>query len=126
MKKYKIGDRVFYEYYDLTIGSAVVIDIERKSYNDDGKDVEFDNLILWRSENGHASTAIEDYNTLPKSDSRVKAFIKEKKDEILKQLDDLYKATGAKTAEEKEFVKKTMGWMAKNNVEEVIKYSDLL
>lgn len=126
MKKYKIGDRVFYEYYDGTIGSGVVIDIERKSYNDDGKDVEFDNLILWRSENGHVSTAIEDYNTLPKSDPRVKAFIKEKKDEILKQLDDLYKATGAKTNEEKKFVRNTMTWMAKNNLEEMIKYSDLI
>lgn len=126
MKKYKIGDRIFYEYYDFTIGSAVVIDIERKSYNDDGKDVEFDNLILWRSENGNVSTAIEDYNTLPKSDPRVKAFIKEKKDEILKHLDDLYKATGAKTNEEKKFVRNTMAWMAKNDVEEVIKYSDLL
>lgn len=126
MKKYKIGDRVFYEYYDLTIGSGVVIDIERKSYNDDGKDVEFDNLILWRSENGHVSTAIEDYNTLPKSDPRVKAFIKEKKDEILKQLDDLYKATGAKTNDEKKFVRNTMTWMAKNNLEEMIKYSDLI
>lgn len=126
MKKYKIGDRVFYEYCDLTIGSGVVIDIERKSYNDNGKDVEFDSLILWRSENGHVSTAIEDYNTLPKSDHRVQTFIKEKRDGILKQLNDLYKATGAETDEEKEFVRKTMVWMAKNNVEEAIKYSDLI
>ena len=123
-KNYKIGDRIFYEYEDGSIGSALVIDIEPKTYDGNGE-VKYNMLVTWRSENGHVSTAIEDYNTLGKSHPKVKEFIREKRDEITKKLNDLYKKTGAESDEEKEFVRKTMVWMSQNDVEEIIKYADL-
>ena len=82
-KKYKVGDRIFFEYYDGTVGTAIVLEIEPKSYVDDnGKTVNYDMLITWKS--GNCSSGTEDYNTLPYSDHRVKELMKElkKQDEL--------------------------------------------
>lgn len=77
-KKYKVGDMIFFEYYDCTVGTAIVLEIEPKSYVDDnGKTINYDMLITWKS--GNCCSGTEDYNTLPYSDPRVKALMKELK-----------------------------------------------
>lgn len=77
-KKYKVGDRVFFEYYDGTVGTAIVLEIKPESYVDDnGKTINYDMLITWKS--GNCSSGTEDYNTLPYSDPRVKTLMKELK-----------------------------------------------
>lgn len=75
-KKYKVGDRIFFDKYDGTIGSDIVLDIIPKSYIDDnGEEVKFNQLVTYKSE--HITCICEDYNTLPYSDPRVKALMKE-------------------------------------------------
>ena len=77
-KKYKVGDRLFYENYDGTVGTATVLEIKPRSYVDDnGKTVNYNMLVTERGANWFSST--EDYNTLPLSDPRVKALLKELK-----------------------------------------------
>lgn len=77
-KKYKVGDRIFFECYDGTIGTDIVIEIKPESYvNDNGKTINYDMLTVWES--GNCSSSIEDYNTLPYSDPRVKELLKELK-----------------------------------------------
>ena len=82
-KKYKVGDRVFYEYHDGTVGTDIVLEVNPESYVDDnGRTVSYDELIVWKS--GNCSSSIEDYDTLPYSDPRVKELMKElkKQDEL--------------------------------------------
>jgi hypothetical protein len=89
-KKYKVGDRIFFEYYDGSIGSKIVQDIKPESYVDDnGRTINYDMLITWES--GNCSSGTEDYNTLPLSDPRVKALMKQFKeqDKIAKQIREL-------------------------------------
>lgn len=75
-KKYKVGDRIFYEYSDGTIGTAIVLEKKPESYVDDnGRTINYDMLITWKS--GNCSSGTEEYNTLPYSDPRVKALLKE-------------------------------------------------
>ena len=70
----KVGDRIYYEYYDGTIGSAIVTKIEPRTYFlDNDKRLDFNMLTLG------PYTAIEDYNTLTPSNPKVKAYIKEVK-----------------------------------------------
>ena len=70
----KVGDRIYYEYYDGTIGTSIVTKIEpRTTYWDNGK--RFDYNMLFTGPH----TCIEDYNTLAPSNPKVKAFIKEMK-----------------------------------------------
>ena len=77
-KKYKVGDRIFFEYYDGTVGTAIVLEIKPKSYVDDnGRTIDYNMLITWKS--GNCSSGIEDYSILPYSDPRVKAMMKELK-----------------------------------------------
>lgn len=71
-RNYKIGDRVFFEYIsDSSIGEAIVMDIEPRSYKhyDDGKntyvDIDFNMLRTGKH------SMIEDYNCLPEDDPRV-------------------------------------------------------
>ena len=88
-KKYKVGDRIFFECYDGTADTATVLEIEPKSYIDDnGRTVNYDMLITWKS--GNCSSSIEDYNTLPLSDSRVKELQKQlaKQDSLAQDLRD--------------------------------------
>jgi hypothetical protein len=84
-KKYKIGDRVFFECYDGTIGTAIIIGIKPETYiNDDGKEVGYD--WLETSDN----SGVEDYNTLPLSDPRVKELQKQlaKQDNLAQDIRD--------------------------------------
>lgn len=72
-KKYKIGDRIFYELYDGSIGTDIIIDIEDKSYiTDRGKEIPYQQLIVWRD--GKASSGIEDYNCLSPSNPKCKSL----------------------------------------------------
>ena len=82
-KKYKVGDRVFFECYDGSIGSAIVHQVILDTYiDDDNKPYHF--YMLETGDN----TSIEDYATLPYSDPRVKALMKQfkKQDEIAEQI----------------------------------------
>lgn len=126
-KNYKIGDRIFYECFDGTIDSDIIVDIQEDSYfNDRNREVKFNSLITWKSESGNCSTAIEDYNTLPESDPRVKEYITKIKEKLNGKINDLYLSVGAKTKKEQEYVKKTLMWMAKNASEDFIEFSDLI
>ena len=69
---YKIGDRIFFEYAsDHSIGEAIVIDIEPRSYKqyDDGKNTYVDFHFNMLRTGKHSM--IEDYNCIPENDSRV-------------------------------------------------------
>lgn len=75
-KNYKVGDRIFFEYHDDTVGTAIVLEKKPESCVDDnGKTINYDMLITWKS--GNCSSGIEDYNTLPYSDPRVKKLQKQ-------------------------------------------------
>ena len=69
----KVGDRIYYECYDETIGTSIVTKIEPRTYWDNGK--RFDYNMLFTG----PDSAIEDYNTLAPSNRKVKAYIKEVK-----------------------------------------------
>ena len=70
----KVGDRIYYEYYDGTIGTSIVTKIEPRTYWDNnGKRFDYNMLFT-----GPCS-AIEDYNTLAPSNPKVRAYIKEVK-----------------------------------------------
>ena len=70
----KVGDRIYYEYFDGGIGSAIVTEIEPNFYHDDnGKKIDFNMLYTGQH------SCIEDYGTLAPSNPKVKAFIKEMK-----------------------------------------------
>ena len=68
----KVGERIYYECLDNTIGTAIVTKIEPRTYYwDNGKRYNFNMLSTG------PYTAIEDYNTLAPSNPKVKAYIKE-------------------------------------------------
>ena len=67
----KVGDRIYYECYDGTIGTSIVTKIEPQTYWDSGHDFN----MLYTGPH----SAIEDYNTLAPSNRKVKAYIKEVK-----------------------------------------------
>ena len=69
----KVGDRIYYECYDNTIGSAIVTKIEPRTYWDNGKRYDFNMLFT-----GPHSVS-EDYNTLAPSNPKVRTYIKEVK-----------------------------------------------
>ena len=69
----KVGDGIYYEYYDETIGTSIVTKIEPQTYLSNGK--EYDYNMLYTGPH----TSIEDYNTLAPSNPKVKAYIKEMK-----------------------------------------------
>lgn len=70
----KLGDRIYYEYLDGSIGSAVVTGIRPETTTDYyGKEFSFNRLYTG------PHTCIEDYNTLAPSNPKVKAYIKELK-----------------------------------------------
>ena len=88
-KKYKVGERIFFEYYDGTVGTAIVLEIKPKSYVDDnGRTINYDMLITWKS--GNCSSGTEDYNTLPLNDPRVKELQKQlaKQDSLAQDVRD--------------------------------------
>ena len=68
----KVGDRIYYECYDNTIGSAIVTKIEPRTYLVlNGKRYDFNMLFTG------PYTCIEDYNTLAPSNRKVRTYIKE-------------------------------------------------
>ena len=69
----KVGDRIYYECFDNTIGTAIVTKIEPQTYWDNGKRYNFNMLSTG------PYTAIEDYNTLSSSNPKVKTYIKKMK-----------------------------------------------
>ena len=69
----KVGDRIYYECYDNTIGSAIVTKIEPRTYWDNGKRYDFNMLFTG------LHSVIEDYNTLAPSNPKVRTYIKEVK-----------------------------------------------
>ena len=70
----KIGDRIYFEYLDGTIDSAVVISIRPETTTDIyGKEFIFNRLYTG------PHTCIEDYNTIAPSNPKVKTYIKEMK-----------------------------------------------
>lgn len=70
----KLGDRIYYEYFDGRIGSAIVISIRPETTTDIyGKAFSFNRLFTG------PHTCIEDYNTIAPSNPKVKAYIKEMK-----------------------------------------------
>lgn len=69
----KVGDRIYYECYDGTIGTSIVTKIEPRTYWDNGKRYDFNMLYTG------PHTCTEDYNTLSPSNPKVKAYIKEMK-----------------------------------------------
>lgn len=88
-KQYKVGDRIFYENYDGTIGTAIVLEIKPESYvNDNGRTIDYNMLITWKS--GSCSSGTEDYNTLPLSVPRVKELQKQlaKQDSLAQDIRD--------------------------------------
>ena len=94
-KNYKVGDRIFFEYYDGTIGTAIVLEKKPESYIDDkGRTINYDMLITWKSGSGNCCSGTEDYNTLPLSDPRVKALKKElkKQDEFADEIREFVNA----------------------------------
>lgn len=77
-KNHKVGDRIFFEYYDGTVGTATVLEIIPDTYTDENnKLIHYDKLVTYKGE--HFKEQIEDYETLPLSDPRVKALMKELK-----------------------------------------------
>ena len=70
----KIGDRIYYEYFEGSIGSAVVTGIIPETTTDFyGKVFSFNRLLTG------PHTCIEDYNTIAPSNPKVKAYVKEMK-----------------------------------------------
>lgn len=81
-KKRKVGDRIFYEKYDGTIGTAIikriepVIDTDMDKYGNrlkDGKMFEYNEYYT------AVNTVIADYNCLSDNDPRVKEYRNGKK-----------------------------------------------
>ena len=70
----KVGDRIYFEYFDGGIGAAIVRDIRPDITTDCyDKPIRFNRLTTGEY------TCIEDYNTLAPSNPKVKAYIKEMK-----------------------------------------------
>ncbi len=89
-KKYKVGDRIFFEYHDGSIGTAIVLEVIPDTYIDDNnKPIHYDELVTYKS-GKHFQESIEDYNTLPLSDPRVKELQKQlaKQDSLAQDLRD--------------------------------------
>lgn len=64
-KKFNIGDRIFFEYFDTSIGDAIIVDIEDRIDNTPDGEIKYNMFIL----GGHS--IIESYNCLDEDDPRV-------------------------------------------------------
>lgn len=87
-RKYKIGDRIFYDCVDGSIKTAIIQDIKEESYIDDkGKEIPYQWLTLDRGD--HWSIGIENYNCLFPNNPKCKNLINkykifdEHKDDII-------------------------------------------
>ena len=89
-KKHKVGDRIFFEYCDGTIGTATVLEVIPDTYIDDNnKPIHYDTLVTYK-DGEQFQEEIEDYNTLPYSDPRVKELQKQlaKQDSLAQDIRD--------------------------------------
>ena len=78
-KQRKVGDRIFFEHFDGTIGTATIkkiVDAELKESQGYGKP---DKVVKYKKYYTGVNVLIEDYNCLFDNDPRVKAFCKGKK-----------------------------------------------
>jgi hypothetical protein len=74
-RKYKVGDRIFFERTDGTVDTAIVLKITEESYIDDkSKDVPYQWLTTWENKSGKVSYGIEDYSCLSSSNPKCKVL----------------------------------------------------
>ena len=75
-KQRKVGDRIFYEHHDGTIGTAIIKRIEPWESSFDKKGNYLKNGKKYKYNIYHTSDieVIEDYNCLSDNDPRVKVF----------------------------------------------------
>jgi len=80
-KKRKVGDRIFYEKYDGTIGTATIKEIEPREsvFNKKGEYLGVGKKFKFNYYHTSDTEAIEDYNCLSDNDPRVKEYRKGKK-----------------------------------------------
>lgn len=82
--EYKVGDTVYFEYYDRSIGNGTIKGIKTESYLDDnGNTVHY-------NEYDFGDTVIEDYNCISENDPRVQEYIKKEQTELEQKLTSLY------------------------------------
>lgn len=81
--EHKVGDTVYFEYYDGSIGSGTIKEIKPESYLDDnGNTVHY-------NEYGFGDTVIEDYNCISENDPRVQEYIKEEQIKVKQKLNSI-------------------------------------
>lgn len=92
-RKYKVGDRIFFEHADGTIDTAIVLKTTEQSYIDDnGKEVRYQWLTTWEDESGKVSCGIEDYFCLSANNPKCKVLavkykkFDKKKDKIINSI----------------------------------------
>lgn len=80
-KQRKVGDRIFYEKYDGTIGTATIKDIIpfESRMDKHGRWLSNGKTFKYNYYKTGEDTAIEDYNCLSDNDPRVKEYCKGKK-----------------------------------------------
>lgn len=80
-KQRKVGDRIFYEHFDGTIGTATIKKIEsaESPFNKEGYYLKNGKKHKFNYYHTSDTEAIEDYNCLSDKDPRVKEYCKGKK-----------------------------------------------
>lgn len=78
-KQRKVGDRIFYEMYDGTIGTATIKKIEDAEYKESQGYGKPDKVVKYKKYYTGVNEVIEDYECLSDNDPRVKEYCKGKK-----------------------------------------------
>lgn len=78
-KKRKVGDRIFYEKWDGTIGTAIIKKIQDSEYRESRGYGKAEKVVKFKEYHTGKYSYIEDYNCLSDNDPRVKEFRKGKK-----------------------------------------------
>lgn len=78
-KQRKVGDRIFYECYDGTIGTAIIKKIEDAEYKESQGYGKPDKVVKYKKYYTGVYESIENYNCLSDNDPRVKEYCKGKK-----------------------------------------------
>ena len=78
-KQRKVGDRIFYECYNGTIGTAIIKKIEDAEYKESQGYGKPNKVVKYKKYYTGINTYIEDYNCLSDNDPRVKEYCKGKK-----------------------------------------------
>lgn len=74
-RKYKVGDRIFFERFNGLVDTAIVLKITEESYIDNkGKEISYQWLTTSESERGNVSFGIEDYSCLSANNSKCKVL----------------------------------------------------